>query len=172
LSLKKNITEVCLFITIILNIFTIASCYRNVIGSDSSNESELLYNKAEKNLSEHRFNQALFEFSEILDKDADFHKKEDVLYKIAYINVIIGNYIEAMDYFDIIHSNYPDGKWSFSTKIWQQVLNNIVETPQKTGDEKNNRDKSYIDDRYDACHKENIELRKRIDKLEKIIEVK
>ncbi len=140
-------------------------------GGTNSFEDEL-WQQANRNLADHRYNQALYDFQTYIEQYPTAERAVDAKYRTAYIRVVLGEYETAFNDFIVFIDDNPKSRWSFSAEVWRDVLDKVVNSPEKVKTEKIyiEKDDSELDDILKACREENNELRIRIDKLEHIIE--
>ncbi len=157
-------------ILILMTLLFVGCTYINQ-QSQASPEDEL-WQKANANLADHRYNQALFDFKQFAQLYTASDKLAEAEYKIAYTNVILGNYREALSEFNDFIVTRKSSRWVFSAEVWRDVLDDIVNRDKEVRTETVyiEKDQSEIDQLLEECRAENRELRERIDKLEHIIE--
>lgn len=138
----------------------------------TSTEKQAIQN-AEGDLAAAHYNQARYEFSEFVKNYPKSKMVPDALYRIAYIDVINGDYKTAHSGFSSLLKKFPKCRWAFSAKLWQRVTKELgrkeQEHPSAVANEAPENDSECSKELQD-CQKEKDELKTRVEKLEKIME--
>ncbi len=131
-----------------------------------------LFARAEKALREHRFNEALYLYSRLVDLYPGDRRADDALFKKGYLEVYFGKYSDAGRSFSALVSDYPESEWRFDASLWAGVLGELsacrgveVESPGAASD-----DCTKLRRKLKRLEAENAELRRQLQKLREILE--
>ncbi|MCD6594967.1 tetratricopeptide repeat protein [bacterium] len=131
------------------------------------------FKRGMKAMKEHRFNEAHFAFSELVNKYPDWEYADEALYKKGYLESVLGQYNDAVESFEKLLKDYPDSQWRFDASLWSGIIgelnackgtNSAQKSKPKSEYQKNARDE------IDKLESENAELRRQVQMLRKLLE--
>ncbi len=140
----------------------------------SKDTPEGLYRNAQQAMSEHRFNEAHYDFSRIVEKFPDWEYADEALYKKGYLEVVLGKYADAQKSFEMLMEKYPHSEWGFDASVWAGVLGelNACKSSSKTVSKrkKSTRKNTDCTAELKKLKTENEELRRQVQMLRKLFE--
>jgi len=125
-------------------------------------------------MEEHRFNEAHFAFSQLIEKYPQWKYADEALYKKGYLETVLGEYSSAVESFEQLVADYPQSEWRFDAALWSGLIGELNACKGvQNRNEKNNRSKTDIDSEiYNKIKKleaENDELRRQLQMLRNLL---
>ena len=159
-------------VAVLLGLFVLFSgCVPRYYEDDNSPDG--LFNRGQRALEEHRFNEAHYLYGELVKKYPESEYADEALYKKGYLEVYLGKYEDARNSFSALLKKYPESCWRFDASLWDGVLGEL--SACKTIDDEaglsvDERKGGELDKKLKILEAENEELREQLRTLRKLLQ--
>jgi hypothetical protein len=156
--------------------FECCGCVYRATGTDDSAKN--YFTRAETALKDHKFNEALFVYTEYYNKYPAGKLADEALYKKGFLECYLDKLDDAQQSFETLIEKYPKSKWHFDASVWSGVIGDALSANKNDSSLKKTvkqpqpqtQDTKELASKIQKLESENTELRRQLQKLRELVD--